>query len=117
MTAKTKTIPFAFGSLALELDIPEGNISSIILPSEPEINEDPSFLIKKALENPIKSKRLSEIVNPDSTQGASVPLQGLYLLPNDYASIKYALTHYLQDNICLLTTVDPCNYSFIITFV
>jgi len=66
MTANTKTIPFAFGSMALELDIPERNISSIILPSEPEINEDPSFLIKKALENPIKSKRLSETVTPNS---------------------------------------------------
>ena len=66
MTANTKTISLAFGSMALELDIPERNISSIILPSEPTKKEQETFLIKKALENPIKSKRLSEIVNPGS---------------------------------------------------
>jgi len=65
MIENTKTISLAFGSMALELDIPERNISSIILPSEPEKKEDPTSLIKKALENPIKSRRLSEIVNPD----------------------------------------------------
>ena len=66
MTANIKKIPLAFGSTAIELDIPERNILSIILPSEPEKKEDAAFLIKKALENPIKSRRLSEIVNPDS---------------------------------------------------
>jgi len=66
MTTNVKTIPLAFGSGILELNIPEKNISSIILPSESEIKEEGAFLIKKALQNPIKSKRLSEIVNPDS---------------------------------------------------
>ncbi|HET8685367.1 MAG TPA: nickel-dependent lactate racemase, partial [Methanosarcina sp.] len=66
MTANTETISLAFGSMALELDIPKRNVSSIILPSEPEKKENEAFLIKKALENPIKSKRLSEIVNPGS---------------------------------------------------
>ena len=66
MTAKIKKIPLAFGRTVIELDIPERNILSIILPSEPEKKEDAAFLIKKALENPIKSRRLSEIVNPDS---------------------------------------------------
>lgn len=66
MTPKINKIPLAFGSTAIELDIPERNISSVILPSEPEKKEDAAFLIKKALENPVKSKRLSEIVNPDS---------------------------------------------------
>jgi len=66
MTANTKKIPFAFGRTTLELEIPERNISSVILPSEPETREEGTFLIKKALENPIKSRRLSEIVNPDS---------------------------------------------------
>lgn len=67
MTANTKIISLAFGSMALELDIPEKNVSSIILPSEPERKEDAAFLIKKALENPVKSRRLSEIVNPGSS--------------------------------------------------
>ena len=66
MTANIKKIPLAFGSTVIELEIPERNISSVILPSEPEKMGDAAFLIKKALENPIKSRRLSEIVNPDS---------------------------------------------------
>lgn len=66
MTANIKKIPLAFGSTVIKLEIPERNISSVILPSEPEKMGDAAFLIKKALENPIKSRRLSEIVNPDS---------------------------------------------------
>ncbi|HWQ45159.1 MAG TPA: nickel-dependent lactate racemase [Methanosarcina barkeri] len=66
MTANIKKIPLAFGSTVIELEIPERNISSVILPSEPEKMGDAAFLIKKALKNPIKSRRLSEIVNPDS---------------------------------------------------
>jgi nickel-dependent lactate racemase len=66
MPANIKKISLAFGKNSIELEIPEKNISSIILPSEPEFSEKGSILIKKALENPIKSKRLSKIVNPDS---------------------------------------------------
>ena len=66
MTVNIKKISLAFGSSTIELDIPERNISSVILPSEPERKEDSTSLIKKALENPIKSRRLSEIVNPNS---------------------------------------------------
>jgi Uncharacterized conserved protein len=66
MTANTKKIPLAFGSTGIEFEIPEKNIASVILPSELKTKEKPSFLIKRALENPIKSKRLSEIANPDS---------------------------------------------------
>ncbi|MGI5991908.1 MAG: nickel-dependent lactate racemase [Methanosarcina sp.] len=65
-TVNIKKIPLAFGNSTIELDIPERNISSVILPSEPERKEDSTSLIKKALENPIKSRRLSEIVNPNS---------------------------------------------------
>jgi lactate racemase len=62
-----KTIPLSFGNATINLEIPERNISRIILPSEPQIKEEETAsLIKKALENPIKSKRLSELVNPDS---------------------------------------------------
>jgi lactate racemase len=66
MTANTKIISLAFGSSGIEFEIPEKNVSSIILPSEPEEKEDGFSLIKKALENPINSRRLSEFVNPDS---------------------------------------------------
>lgn len=66
MTEKTKKMSLGFGNASVELEIPERNISSVILPSEPERREEANFLIKKALENPIKSKRLSEIVKPGS---------------------------------------------------
>ncbi len=66
MTTNIKTIPVAYGSGIFELNIPQKNISSVILPSEPEIREKGALLIKKALENPVKSRRLSEIVNPNS---------------------------------------------------
>jgi len=66
MTTNTKKIPLAFGSGVFELNIPEKNISSLILPSEPEKMEDGALLIRKALEKPVNSKRLSEIVNPES---------------------------------------------------
>ena len=66
MTANMRKIPLAFGNGVFELDIPERNISSVILPSEPGKKGEATFLIKTALENPIKSRRLSEIVNPDS---------------------------------------------------
>jgi len=72
MTTNIKKIPLAFGNGVSELDIPEKNISSIILPSEPDKKEESALLIKKALENPVKSKRLSEIVNPDSRIGIIV---------------------------------------------
>jgi len=66
MTANTKKISFAFGSTGIEFEIPERNLASVILPSEFEVKQEPSFLIKRSLENPIKSRRLSEIVNPNS---------------------------------------------------
>ncbi|AKB81963.1 Transcriptional regulator [Methanosarcina barkeri 3] len=66
MTANIKKISLAFGSTRIEFEIPERNLASVILPSEFEIREEETFLIKKALENPIKSRRLSEIVSPDS---------------------------------------------------
>ncbi len=66
MTTNLKKILLAFGNSVSELNIPEKNLSSIILPSEPEEKDYEALLIKKALENPVKSRRLSEIVNPDS---------------------------------------------------
>ena len=65
-TTKMESIPLAFGNMVIELEIPERNLFSIILPSEPEKREETAFLIKKALENPIKSRRLSEIVDPNT---------------------------------------------------
>jgi nickel-dependent lactate racemase len=66
MTANIKKMSLAFGSTRIEFKIPERNLASVILPSEFETKEEGTSLIKKALENPIKSRRLSEIVKPDS---------------------------------------------------
>jgi len=66
MTANTNKVLFAFGKSSIELEIPERNVASIILPSEPEIKEESSFLIKNALQNPIKSRCLSNIVSNNS---------------------------------------------------
>ena len=44
MTANTKKIPLAFGSTGIEFEIPERNLASVILPSEPEIKEDAASL-------------------------------------------------------------------------
>jgi lactate racemase len=66
MITNVKTIQLAFGSGISELNIPEKNISSTILPSELKIKEEGVSLIRKALQNPIKSRKLSEIVNPNS---------------------------------------------------
>ncbi len=66
MTTNMERIPIAFGNRVIELEIPEKNLFSIILPSEPEKREEAAVLIKKALENPIKSRRLSEIVDPNT---------------------------------------------------
>jgi len=66
MTTNIKKIPLAFGNGISELNIPEKNFFSLILPSEPEKKDDETLLIRKALKNPIKSKRLSGIVNPES---------------------------------------------------
>ncbi|WP_410509139.1 nickel-dependent lactate racemase [Methanosarcina hadiensis] len=66
METNMRKISLAFGNGVSELNIPEKNISSLILPSEPEKKEDETLLIRKALENPIKSERLSEIVTPET---------------------------------------------------
>ena len=66
MPADKKRIQLASGNEVYELEVPERNISSIILPSEFEIKQEAETLIKTALENPINSRRLCELVNPDS---------------------------------------------------
>jgi len=68
MNMKTgmRKIDLAFGDGVIEIKIPEKNLSEIILPSEPETREDESSIVKKALRDPVGSRRLSELVNPES---------------------------------------------------
>ena len=48
MTTNMKKIPLAFGSTTIELEIPERNISSIILPLEPDIKKRCNFFDQKS---------------------------------------------------------------------
>ena len=68
MNMKTgmKKVDLPFGNGVIELEIPEENLSEIILPSEPESREDESSIVKKALSVPIGSRRLFELINPGS---------------------------------------------------
>lgn len=66
MKTNMKKIPLAFGRGKVELEIPEKNLLGVILPLEPEIQEDEDSIIKKALLNPVGSKRLSELVSSKS---------------------------------------------------
>jgi nickel-dependent lactate racemase len=67
MMTNIKKIPLAFGNGISELNIPEKNLSSLILPSEPQKKENEALIIRKAIENPIRSRRLFELVNPESS--------------------------------------------------
>jgi len=59
-------IKLPFGNGSLNVDVPDKNLSRIILPSEPERIGNGISLIQKALGNPVNSKHLSEIVTPDA---------------------------------------------------
>ena len=59
-------IKLPFGNDSLVVRIPDKNLSRIILPSEPEVTDNAVSLIEKALDNPVNSRKLSEIVKPDS---------------------------------------------------
>ena len=60
-------IKLPFGNDSLVVRIPDKNLSRIILPSEPEVTDNAVSLIEKALDNPVNSRKLSEIVKPDSS--------------------------------------------------
>jgi nickel-dependent lactate racemase len=59
-------IELPFGNDSLAVRIPDKNLSRIILPSEPEVTDNAVSLIQNALENPVNSRKLSEIVKSDS---------------------------------------------------
>lgn len=52
-----------YGGRPLSIEIPEKNLAGILTPSEPEKSEDETHLIRNALENPIGSERISDIVD------------------------------------------------------
>ena len=59
-------IKLPFGNDSVIVRILDKNLSRIILPSEPEFTDNAVSLIQKALEDPVNSRKLSEIVTSDS---------------------------------------------------
>ncbi len=59
-------IELPYGKGKLELDVPAFNLDAIILPVSENIIQD-TVSVKDALENPVNSKRLSEMVSPGSS--------------------------------------------------
>lgn len=62
-----KVIPVNFGKKIIELKIPSENLSFNLQRNEFSAPENPNDEIKRALQNPIGTKRLSEIVSKDSS--------------------------------------------------
>ena len=63
----TKIIPVHFGEKIVELRIPETNLCFSLQRNEFNAPEDPNDEIRRALQNPIGTKRLKEIVSKNST--------------------------------------------------
>ncbi|MFA7065908.1 MAG: nickel-dependent lactate racemase [Dysgonamonadaceae bacterium] len=62
-----KIIPIHFGEKLIELRIPEKNLCFNLQRNEFDTPENPGDEIRRALQNPIGTKRLSEIVSKDSS--------------------------------------------------
>lgn len=58
------SIQLPYGKGTLPLDVPAKNLLGVILPRDFVIPEPPQALLKKALENPMGTDRLSEIAKP-----------------------------------------------------
>ena len=58
----TREIPFRFGKEDITVNCPEENIMAVVTPGEMPEAADESKLIRDALQNPIGTKRLSEII-------------------------------------------------------
>ncbi|KXS46960.1 MAG: hypothetical protein AWU58_120 [Methanohalophilus sp. T328-1] len=58
------TVPY--GNESIDVNIPDSNMGDILMPCEMEVESTPEELVKNALANPVNSKKLSEIVTPNS---------------------------------------------------
>ncbi len=56
-----------YGTGEIEIEIPDSNITEIYIPNEKKVLNDIYSEIKKAINNPIKSKKLSDIVSERKT--------------------------------------------------
>ena len=60
-------IKIPFGNSSITVDVPDENLASIIMPSEPEVTENGISLIRTALKDPVNCERLRDIVTPDAS--------------------------------------------------
>ncbi|AEH60579.1 Protein of unknown function DUF2088 [Methanosalsum zhilinae DSM 4017] len=61
------TVELPYGNTRMVLEVPDKNLSQIILPSEPDITESEGEILKGALNNPINNKSLQEIADSKSS--------------------------------------------------
>ena len=86
---------FAIGKGQIEVEIPDNNVMDVLHANLPDIPLDEQNTIKNALENPIGSPRLSEIVKPGEkvvivTSDISRPMPSYKVLPAVLEEIKSA---------------------------
>jgi len=62
-----KKISLKYGQSTVDVSIPEKNIIDEVIPVLHEGTKDPYAMVKKALENPIKSNRLKDIARPGNS--------------------------------------------------
>jgi len=85
------TLPF--GSRTLEIEIPSRNLAGVLRPKELPGVSDPKEEVKKALENPINSDRLTNIVKPGDRIAIVIdditrPLPSRHILPPILSELK-----------------------------
>ena len=88
-------IELPFGKGTLPLDVPDKNLLDVVVPKEFIQPRQPELLIKEALQNPLRTDRLSEAVDPGETVAIVIddytrPCPTKMLLPPVLEELKVA---------------------------
>ena len=88
-------VPFGFGSTEILIDIPDRNLAGILHANEIERETDESNIILNALNHPIDSKKLRELVKPGEkiaiiTSDITRPMPSKKVLPFILSELKSA---------------------------
>jgi len=84
-----------YGKKIVSMDIPDSNFLGMIKPEDKEGIDDPAAEVRRAMDEPIKSQRLKELVSPDDrvvilVSDITRPAPTKILLPPILAEIKNA---------------------------
>jgi len=84
-----------YGKKIVSIDIPDSNFLGMIKPEDKAGVDDPAAEVRRALAEPVKSKRLKELVSPDDrvvilVSDITRPAPSKILLPPILAEIKTA---------------------------